>query len=60
MRSPLLLGLNDNVTHACPECPIGAPSPFCACCGGHGSVTTVRLAQWQRQVLAELPPGLRE
>jgi hypothetical protein len=59
MPSPLILGSDRNVTHACPECPIGAPAPFCVCCGGHGNVTAQRLAQWQLKVLADLPAGLR-
>jgi hypothetical protein len=42
--------LRANVTHACPECPIGAPSTSCWCCGGHGSITDARLAEWQRIV----------
>jgi hypothetical protein len=57
--SPLILGRDRDVTHACPECPLGTPDPFCACCGGHGNVTPKRLAQWQLRVLADLPPGLR-
>lgn len=56
---PFLRSSSRVVTHACPECPIGAPNPLCACCGGHGSVTDTRLAQWQLKVLADLPPGLR-
>jgi hypothetical protein len=56
---PYLRGSSRVVTHACPECPIGAPRVFCECCGGHGSVTETRLAQWQLKVLSDVPPGLR-
>lgn len=56
---PFLTGSARVVTHACPECQIGNPRPFCACCGGHGNISEAQLARWQRQVLSELPPGLR-
>lgn len=33
--------------HACPDCPLGAPQPFCETCLGAGVVSTDRLDRWQ-------------
>ena len=35
----------DVVGHACPECPLGRPAPFCEVCLGAGMVSTERLAR---------------
>jgi len=35
------------VTHACPECGIGLPQPFCQVCLGAGTITTERLDRYQ-------------
>lgn len=32
--------------HACPECPIGTPRPFCPVCLGDGSISTDRLDRY--------------
>jgi hypothetical protein len=56
---PFLRGSSRVVTHACPECPIGAPRVFCECCGGHGNVTDGQLARWQLKVLSDVPLELR-
>ena len=34
------------VMHACPECPMGRPAPFCLVCLGAGIITTARLANY--------------
>jgi hypothetical protein len=34
------------VMHACPECPMGQPKPFCLVCLGAGLITTARLANY--------------
>lgn len=39
--------------HACPDCPVGAPQPFCRTCLGAGLVTTLQLNVWQLRHLAE-------
>lgn len=46
-------GVRVDVTHACPECPIGHPKPFCEWCLGLGQLTTDRLARWQSAKLLE-------
>jgi len=43
----------DHLGHACPDCPFGHPNPFCPTCLGAGLITTARLAQWQREHLAQ-------
>ena len=35
------------VRHACPECPLGQPSPFCTVCLGAGDVSSERLDRYQ-------------
>lgn len=48
------LGVRAPVTHACPECPLGHPKPFCEVCLGAGSITTERLDRYCMQLaLAE-------
>ena len=32
--------------HACPDCPIGNPRPFCPVCLGAGAITTDRLDRY--------------
>lgn len=41
-------GQQQDVRHACPECEIGKPQPFCRVCLGVGNITTERLAWTQR------------
>lgn len=36
-----------DVTHACPQCPLGQPRPFCQVCLGAGNVTADRLDRLQ-------------
>jgi hypothetical protein len=40
------------VRHACPEHSIADVPADCWCCGGHGSVTDARLAEWQRRMMS--------
>ncbi len=35
--------------HACPQCDLASPKPFCSVCLGSGLATTDRLAAWQRE-----------
>lgn len=46
-------GRRVEVTHACPECPLGAPRPLCRTCHGFGTLTTEDLERWQARHLAE-------
>jgi hypothetical protein len=39
------------VRHACPECPLGLPDPFCAVCQGAGDVTPEALDRYQHVLL---------
>jgi hypothetical protein len=39
----------DNVLHACPDCPLAAPRPFCPTCLGAGAISEHRLMMWQSQ-----------
>ena len=36
----------NDAMHACPECPIGNPAPFCQVCLGAGLITTDRLDRY--------------
>lgn len=50
---PHALGLRlpgDQVTHACPECPIGDPNMFCPACQGRGNLTTQELDAYLRRL----------
>jgi hypothetical protein len=39
--------------HACPDCPVGQPRPFCPSCLGAGILTSAELAVWQARHLAQ-------
>jgi len=41
----------DNVTHACPRCPIFYPSALCPVCQGRGQITELELALYSRRKL---------
>jgi len=45
--------------HACPECPLGAPAPFCSVCLGAGLVDDARLGRWQREQNQAIAEGKR-
>lgn len=45
--------------HACPQCPLGAPAPFCAVCLGAGIVDGDRLGRWQREQNSRIADGAR-
>jgi hypothetical protein len=34
------------VLHACPECPMRQPRPFCQTCNGRGLLTELQLRIW--------------
>lgn len=40
----------EGVTHACPDCPFGAPRAFCPTCLGIGTVDNAQLDAWQARV----------
>lgn len=46
-----LLGEQVEITgHACPECPVNSPVPFCPVCLGAGVITTERLGRYQGEL----------
>lgn len=34
------------VTHACPDCDLGKPKPFCPTCYGIGTIDDAQIDQW--------------
>ena len=45
-RSHNLLHKAPVVLHACPECPMHQPRPFCTTCHGRGLLTELQLHAW--------------
>ena len=45
-RSHNLLRKAPVVLHACPECPMHDPRPFCSTCNGRGLLTELQLRIW--------------
>jgi hypothetical protein len=42
----------NDAMHACPDCPLGNPKPFCQVCLGAGLITTDRLDRYAYESFA--------
>lgn len=52
-RSHNLLRKAPVVLHACPECPMHDPRPFCSTCNGRGLLTELQLRMWNSKRMTD-------
>jgi hypothetical protein len=52
-QHPLAEYVRNDALHACPECPLGNPKPFCQVCLGAGLITTDRLDRYAFESFAD-------
>lgn len=44
---------DEQIRHACPDCPLGQPRPLCPTCLGAGAIEESDLARWVMRKNAE-------